>query len=314
MNLDDNFELHTMDVLPFIHKVHKHEMFLSNCIRSNSEYNVRAFLTEHHYFSDHVKPITDLMFILECARQAETYIVHKYEHQSIDTKFILTEWSCEFSENFLPLIDMLGQCINLRITTDRSRRARDKLISQEYKVNVTLNDLCIAKISMSVKYMTSEAYYKIRNQINNKINLRRRIIFDKALNIHPKYVYRRDSNNVVVRVPEFESNKVTSALTVNMNNTAYFDHAQDHYPAMVLMEAGKQNCQLLVSNFNSRKIPVLTAMKSRFLHYAEFDKEVQIISVKIPSEIENTIKFNVFLRQEGVDIAEMAYSFKIFDI
>lgn len=313
MKLDDRFETYDMDILPYFHKTHKHEVFLSGCVFSNYEYNASAFLTEHHYFCDHVKPITDLMFILECARQAETYIVHKYEHQSMDTKFILTGWSCEFSDNFSPVIDLLGQFISFKITTDNSRRARDKLISQDYKINVFLNGLCIAKINMSVKYMTSEAYNKIRIKIINKINTKAKFIFDKNMNVQPKYVYRRDGDNVVVRMPEFERDKVTSELTVNMNNTAYFDHAQDHYPAMVLMEAGKQNCQLLVSGFNSGKTPILTAMKSRFLHYAEFDKEVKIVSVKAPCAKENQNTFNVRLRQGGVDIAEMAYTFIMFD-
>lgn len=84
------------------------------------------------------------MFILECARQAETYIVHKYEHQLVDTKFILTEWSCEFSESFAPIVDLQGKDITLKITTDNTRRVRDKLLSQEYKINVVLNDMYIA--------------------------------------------------------------------------------------------------------------------------------------------------------------------------
>lgn len=314
MNLNDKVETYGVDALHFFHKIHKHEAFLSYCICANSEYKASAFLPEHHYFCDHIKPITDLMFILECARQAETYIVHKYERQSVDTKFILTGWSCEFSESFAPVVDLQGQYITLKITTDNTRRVRDKLLSQEYKINVVLNDMYIAMIHMSVKYMTSEAYHKIRNEINNEITTREQLFFDQTLNVPPKYVFRKAGENVVIRMPKFKGDKVTSILTVNMNNTAYFDHVQDHYPAMILMEAGKQNCQLWISRFSSEKTPVLSAMKSKFFLYAEFDKEVQIIAVKVPCKQENKIMFNVLLKQGGVNIAEMAYSFKMFDM
>ncbi|HBJ6962161.1 TPA: hypothetical protein LC430_004925 [Salmonella enterica subsp. enterica serovar Duisburg] len=117
-----------MDSLRFFHKIHKNEVFLSYCACFNSEYKASAFLSEHHYYCDHIKPITDLMFILECARQAETYIVHKYEHQLVDTKFILTEWSCEFSESFAPIVDLQGKDITLKITTDNPRRTEAPIV------------------------------------------------------------------------------------------------------------------------------------------------------------------------------------------
>ncbi|HAT1685210.1 TPA: hypothetical protein I8Y21_006047 [Klebsiella oxytoca] len=254
------------------------------------------------------------MFILECARQAETYIVHKYECQSVDTKFILTGWSCEFSRNFTPTVSLQSKSIFLRITTNNTLRVKDRLLSQIYRVKVSLDNIHMATVYMSVKYMSDEAYHKVRAKVNNSIINQKTYFSDQTMNVFPEYVYRRNSNNVVVRSPEFEGEKVTSLLTVNMSNTAYFDHAQDHYPAMVLMEAGKQNCQLWISKFKSIKIPVLIEMQSSFSRYAEFDNDVQIISEKISSMQENKVIFNVLLKQKGVNIANMVYSFKMFDI
>lgn len=74
-----------------LHKNEHNEVFLSFCNQSNaSEYIAHALLHEHHYYNDHIRPLTDLMNLLECARQAETYIVHKFEKQPLDTRFILT--------------------------------------------------------------------------------------------------------------------------------------------------------------------------------------------------------------------------------
>lgn len=96
-------------------------------------------------------------------------------------------------------------------------------------------------INLSVKYMTSEAYHKIRNEVSRKINIAERLTFEQKLNVYPKYVYHKTGDNVVIRMPELENDKVISALTVNLNNTACFNYAQDHYPAMILMAAGKTN-------------------------------------------------------------------------
>ncbi|MEG2263064.1 MAG: AfsA-related hotdog domain-containing protein [Acinetobacter sp.] len=314
MDLDDKLKTCEVDELPFFHKLHKHEVFISNCFYYGYEYRARAFLPEHHYFCDHIKPITDLMFLLECTRQAETYIVHKYEHQIIGTKFILNEWSCEFKEDFTPTISLQHRDVTLKITTCNARRVKEKLFSQEYKINAFLNGICIATICMSVKYITNNTYRKIRKNISKSFKNRSKLFFDYVLNVPPKYIYRRNYDNVVVRAPKFEGDKVTSILTVNMSNTAYFDHVQDHFPAMVLMEAGKQNCQLLLSRFYLLKTPVLTAMKSIFFLYSELDRDLQIISVKAPSKKEDKIMFNVLLKQGGVEIAQMEYVFQLIDI
>ncbi|MDN4626089.1 AfsA-related hotdog domain-containing protein [Erwinia sp. PsM31] len=315
MNLNNNKvnAKSTVDI-SLVHKLHKDEMFLLNCIPFDSGYKANARLSKHSYFCDHIKPLTDLMFILECARQAETYILHKYEHQSADTRFILTEWSSSISGYFTPTVDLLDENINLTINTYNSRRAQNKILSQQYKVDARLGHVDMATIYMSVKYMTDEAYRKIRNIINKNAQNQSEFIFNQSMNVSPEYVYRSNVNNIVIKAPQFKNHKVISSLTVNMNNTAYFDHPQDHYPAMVLMEAGKQNCQILIYITKLNSTPILTTMKSKFFHYAELDKDIQIISEEIPGMQRDEIEFNVLLVQKGKSIAEMVYLFKMIDI
>lgn len=297
-----------------LHKNEQNEIFLSFCTSSNStEYIANALLHEHHYYNDHTRPLTDLMNLLECARQAETYIVHKYEKQPLDTRFILTEWTCNFTANFNPTTDLLNHSVSLKISTSNTRRVKDKLLAQSYDIDVYQSYTHIAKVYMSVKYMTDNAYCVVRKEKIKGYSSKLIVDFDKATRIIPERVFRRGENNVVVNMPVFNENTIISKLAVNMDNTAYFDHAQDHYPAMVLMEAGKQNCQLWIYKFEVDIFPVLIEMKSKFFHYAELDKDVEIISVKVSDVSNNTMKFNVNLRQGGVVIAEMQYSFEVID-
>lgn len=254
------------------------------------------------------------MNLLECARQAETYIVHKYEKQPLDTRFILTEWACNFTANVIPTTDLLNLSVSLKIVTSKTQRVKERLLSQSYDIDVFQDQIHIASVYMSVKYMTYNAYCIVRKG-KLRCSLSKSIMdLDTTTKVLPERVFRREKNNIVVNTPIFNENRITSKLSVNMANAAYFDHVQDHYPAMVLMEAGKQNCQLWINKFQAGVFPILIDMKSKFFLYAELDKDIEIISVKKTTVPDNTMIFNVNLRQGGADIAEMQYSFKAFDL
>ena len=296
-----------------LHKNEKNEVFLSFCnICSPNEYYAQAFLHEHHYYNDHARPLTDLMKLLECARQAETYIVNTYEKQPLDTRFVLTGWTCSLTGDVIINSGILNHSVSLKIATSNTRRVKERLLSQSYDIDIYKEETHIANVFMSVKYMTENAYCIIRK---GKFKCKpSKSIMDsvKKVKINPAMVFRRNKNNVVVNEPVFDNDRVTSKLDVNMANTAYFDHVQDHYPAMVLMEAGKQNCQLWIYEFQMGVFPVLIKMESNFSLYAEIDKDIEIISVKRRDVLDNTVVFDVNLRQGGVDIAEMQYLFKVF--
>ncbi|EMX8371638.1 hypothetical protein AAHR73_003658 [Yersinia enterocolitica] len=297
-----------------VHKRRKNEVFLSSCHSFNSkEFIAHALLHEHDYYNDHTRPLTDLMKLLECARQAETYIVHKYEQQPLDTRFILTEWACNFTEDFIPTIDLLNCSVILKIVTSNTRRVKGRLLSQSYDINVYQGHIPIANVYISVKYMTDSAYSIVRKEKIKCFATKSIMVFDTATRVMPERVYRKLKDNVVVDAPVFNENRITSKLAVNFGNEAYFDHAQDHYPAMLLMEAGKQNCQLWIYNSEAGVFPVLIDMKSNFFIFAELDKDIEIISVKVPDFSKNIMIFNVHMRQGGVDIAEMQYSFNVID-
>lgn len=295
-----------------LHKNGQNEVFLLCCESFGfDEYRAHALLHEHHYYHDHSGSLTDLMLLLECARQAETYIVHKYEKQPLGTRFILSEWACEFTENFLPIIDLLNETINLKIVANNSRRIKKRLLSQSYEIDIYLGNEHLANVYMSVKYMTNDAYCIARKDklIYHPVTLDLRYYKNDII---PERIFRRRESNVVISSAIFNENMITSILAVDMDNTAYFDHVQDHYPAMLLMEAGKQNCQIWIYNYYAGVFPILIEMKSKFFLYAELDKDVDVVSVKISSVSNRIIAFNVRLSQEGVDIAEMEYSFKVF--
>ncbi|WP_312760164.1 AfsA-related hotdog domain-containing protein [Pantoea brenneri] len=297
-----------------LHKNEEKEVFLTFCNSFDAkEYSAHALFHEHHYYNDHTGPLTDLMHLLECARQAETYIVHKYEHQPLGTRFILTEWSCNFKENYIPTTFLLNSSVVLNVVTSNKRLTKGKLLSQLYDIKIYKEKLHIANVHMSVRYMTDEAYFIVRKGKIKNHSTKLVMLYEEDLKISPESIFRRGKDNVVIYAPVYTKNGVVSKLAVNRGNTAYFDHIQDHYPAMVLMEAGKQNCQLWINKFQAGSFPVLIEMKSKFFIYAELDKDVKVISFKRSGTSDKKVIFDVNLQQGELDVAEMQYTFEVFN-
>lgn len=295
--------------IALLHKLNRSESFLYKCEKdSDKGYTAQAITSKHHYYSDHTKTLSDLMYLLECARQAETYIVHRYAGQALDTHFILSNWSCTFSQEFCPLRDFTDTIISFNVFTGTANWVRNRLLSQDYRMEFTDNGVIYACVHMSVKYMTKHAYNHIRKRTENSI-MWNSIADAMNDNILPEAVFRKDEANTVIKNVQCNTLQCTSSLSVDKNNTAYFDHQQDHYPAMLLMEAGKQNCQYWFYENLKEKTPVLVNMESRFFKYAEMDSEVKIHSTYFHNLRGVNYEFKVSLIQNENELAQMIFHF-----
>lgn len=309
INDDTLFQKGEIDVA-LLHKKNKSESFLLSCIKdSENSFSARAMMQEYHYFSDHTATMSDLMYLLECARQAETYIVHQYNKQPLDIHFILSDWSGQFTSDFLPLREFSSQEIKFRVFLKSSQFIKNRLISQDYHFEF-YDETIYAEFKMSVKYMTDAAYEVIRKKsIKEDTSNFFFNATEKLSSIIPESIFRKDKHNVVIRTEQCNENHCISFICVDRNNTAYFDHEQDHYPAMVLMEAGKQNCQYWIYRNTENFIPVMVYMKSNFFKYAELESAIKIISSVSLNAGDNCFEFNVSLQQKEMKLAEMKYVF-----
>ncbi|MGK2889434.1 MAG: hypothetical protein ACSLEN_10935 [Candidatus Malihini olakiniferum] len=134
---------------------------------------------------------------------------------------------------------MLNHSVILKKVTSNTRRVKIRLLSQSYDIEVYQDHIHIAHVYILLKYMKENAYYIVRKEKFKYYSSKSIVDFDKATRIIPERVLHMEKDNVIVNSPVFNKKRITSKVSVNIGNTAYFDYTQDHYPEMVLIEAGK---------------------------------------------------------------------------
>lgn len=299
-----------------LHKKNVNECFLKTCNFTKPDaFFASALSPEHHYYDDHICSITDLIYLLECGRQAETYIVHAYYGQPLDTHFILSEWGISYLDSFKPVIPLCNKEINLIVNTTNTRKAHDTLFSQDYHIIYHFDGCHIASAFMKVKYMRKDAYQRIRSQGRSELifsNMIDRYAVDKERQRVPAInIWRNNQKNSIINFPKGDWDKHTFFIASCFNNPAYFDHTQDHYPAMVLMEAGKQACQVHMYKNGERGFPIVTKTFGQFSAYAEFNSDVKITVDNTVTEPSTNKSFSVYFYQNEKEISNMKMSFSI---
>lgn len=276
-----------------LHRIHDSEVFLSKCVLiSENSFSALANIPNYHeYYLDHLNNQFDPLFLLECARQAETYIAHTYYDVPLSNKFILNNWSLKCTDDFKTNPANYNCYLNLKIFAYDSKKLKNQLYQQKYKIDVFNQDSFIASIYIAVTYVTDSSYKRIRGNCQEKISKFNSMKSQERCNIiNPKLISRSLYKNVVISEPLIQQ-ELCVLLHVDFNNISYFDHPQDHYPAMLLLEAGRQ-LSLLYLNITKRNIPsiIFKSFESTHFAYVEFDSEV-FITINNPQKNEFEIQF-----------------------
>jgi hypothetical protein len=121
--------------------------------------------------------------------------------------------------------------------------------------------------------------------------------------IDPARVGRRRATDVVLlSVAAADSGeRITARLRVPTENPSLFDHAQDHVPAMVLMEAARQLATLATHEWGGAAPDrsTLVSMRASFAAYAELTEPIELIAAPGGDG-----RIAVAFRQAGMEIAE----------
>ncbi|OTP87375.1 hypothetical protein B6D12_12745 [Gilliamella apicola] len=284
----------------FLHRVNSSEVFLLQCFQEeNNKYIAKSIIPKNHqYFADHYETETlDFIFLLECARQAETYIAHAYYNIPLSSKFILNSWSFKNIKNHY--LSSHNNELLMEVVISETKKIKEIVYKQNYAVNIYSNKKLICHIQMNVSYVPNEKYQKIRP--NSDLGISNfNIIKSSTRNINnivsPHLLSMTRNENVVISCPDFSNETLSALLNVDFNNISFFDHQQDHYPAMLLMEAGRQMCALYFNTTQKTCLLNPRNIQSTFFNYTEFDSKVNIFARKKINDI-NQIDIE-FIQQE----------------
>ncbi|MFF0478738.1 AfsA-related hotdog domain-containing protein [Streptomyces sp. NPDC004284] len=232
----------------------------------------------HAYYTDHLlSGLPDPLLLLESCRQAETYGGHAYFGVPRDTKFILRSWRVGFP-GLLAARGTAGPApLVMDVTTLGRRGPAGRLRALTYASDVQLAGHHLGDVRIDVGYLGSESYTQLRaDQRGGTPPPSSTALRATPPGLAPDLVGRTQRANVVLDTVHLKTGGATATVRLPVDHPSMFDHAQDHLPGMVLMEAARQ-LALVAGRHHHGTLPTRTTVAGfafEFSRYAELDAPV----------------------------------------
>lgn len=260
-----------------VHKNAVNEVFLTDSAEHDGHYYFGAELpTSHSYYNDTEDRQFDTLAIVEASRQAETMLAHKYLGVEKGTHFLLHQWQYSISDlsNYSSSDKPMSLLMDVKVSNQRHVGTRLRSASENINIFVKSNTsemVKVGKIDFDVSYVTPETYAAVRAAAPTEI-ARSTELTAVPTTVEPDSIGRSLPSNVVVTNPERSSHGMRAQLRPPLNNRSMFDHAQDHVPAMVIMEAARQ----LIALCNNNPSFSLDKVAAKFNAYTELSEPAYI--------------------------------------
>jgi len=298
-----------------VHRTALSEVFLTDSEKlSGAHFVVAAQLPPSHaYFTDHVSrgAVLDPLLILECCRQAETLVSHRYMGVPMGHNFILTSWSMTFGG--LSHREKLGRCATIRLDVyvESPRYVAGQLRSVTYRIEISAEsdaaNVNIGFLSMSVKYTSREVYQEIRSsRRTSAVMTNSDLIQERTHLVDSASVARRSEQNVVLSHLHRTSAGIRARMNPPFDNPSFFDHAQDHVPAMVLVEAARQ-LSLIALGDECGLSPMHTHvsdLNGTFYDYVELDAMAELVVTDLETRADDRDPGTLFSSTVHVDVVQ----------
>ncbi|MFT2018637.1 AfsA-related hotdog domain-containing protein [Streptomyces sp. 796.1] len=265
-----------------LHRWALSEVFLTDARRVNaSEYLAAAQLpAAHGYYTERSARlgVPDPLLLLECARQAETYGGHVFFDVARDTKFLLRSWSMTLPGLLTaPRGDRPGE-LTMRVRTGNRRGAAGDVRRLTYEVELELFAHRLGQVTIDVGYIPGAVYDTVRERGRGRPLTPFAEIDRGPAPVDPHLVGRSDPANVVLGEVTVGPDGASATIRPPVDHRSMFDHAQDHLPGMVLMEAARQLCLLAGSDLFGASVPRTTVVgfDFSFTRYAELDSRTTV--------------------------------------
>ncbi|EBE8073698.1 hypothetical protein C3T59_00180 [Salmonella enterica] len=258
----------------YTHKTNESEIFIEDVKRvSENSFKATCILLKNHFhYSDFLptKNLINPIYLLECARQLETFISHTEFNVALNTKFLLKSWYQCYKRTPIENTQSLDIDIQTKYPINTNKR------SNEYYFTFHANKKIISKIKINVSYLNEKCYKAIRNNNDHShqnIKLRSTIL--------PMDVGYKCIANVAITLFNINNLDYTAILNIDNENITYNDHEQDHITGMNITEATKQLCFYYLSKIKNEDISILipTIIESHFFKYVEVNRLI-LLSIK----------------------------------
>lgn len=294
--------MHSRDELKiYTHKRNESEIFLKSLSKLSDTHFTASFCTQrnHPHYDDFCAAKNDInpMFLLECARQVETYVSHVICGIPLESKFILKSW--QIASRTVRYIKRKIEDISADVFIDwpGNKKSRNNI----FTIIFQMKNEPIAYVRIVVGYISNESYKLIRGKKHSST-----VIFPQLI-LAPtgKVGYSSDLNVSIASVNCTDDN-FTCAFVLRENNKSFNDHPQDHITGINLTEAAKQTCYLYESTIKNIKCKRLITelISGNFFKYVETSVSCHLKINFKESDINNDI-FIIDIIQNNKEVAKL---------
>lgn len=238
-----------------VHRKSPEQLFIDDVTLGNdlARGTLRPRDRHSYYRHDDRRGITACLYGLESLRQAETFFAHKRLERPTDTKFV---WR-SVSMHVAPADgdDVLDHGFELVHSGERRREHR-------YSGVARLHDRLVIMDELTVRYVDPDTYRLVRG---NEPHSSKDASAPNVVRLPPHEVGRSAHSDVAVGTTATGELEVAASFT----SPVFFEHPQDHWPGMVLIDAATQLCNSVVSPDRS-----MTALECSFVRYGELTSPV----------------------------------------
>ncbi|WP_327253964.1 ScbA/BarX family gamma-butyrolactone biosynthesis protein [Streptomyces sp. NBC_01244] len=283
-----------------VHRAAVAEVFLTGmCRPAEDRFHIRAqWPRGHSFFTPIAGTHYDPMLIAETIRQVGAYVAHETFGVPLGHQFLL--WSLEYST--VPEHLVIGNApasLDLTVTCPEIQRRGSRLTGLVYEVVVRQEDRVVATGKVGYTVTSPAVYQRLRaEQLAN-----RPVSALPPAPLAPAQVGRLSPFDVVLA----GSRPGVWELRYDTRHPVLFDHASDHLPGMVLLEAARQAALALGGEPDS-VLPV--SVTSTYQRYAEFGSPLLIHAEPTDSDLSDSARrsFKVTGVQDGEQVFEAVVS------
>lgn len=267
-----------------VHRWAVSEVFLTDVQACGQDRFIAAaqWPTSHTYYGDgEPESAVDTMFLLESFRQAATWIAHEALAVPRDAAFLVSSWSLASIAADPVALD--GRPGRLRIEVDvtdlieRAGQVRGASFAGTLSTGDASLAAPLAETTVSARYIPAEEAAAMRSYHRGSPPPSSTALpaLPPGRPAAPQAVGRRNPENVVLYDVSTHSAGTQARLGTRPAHKGFYDHPQDHYPAMILFEGARQ---LVLAHLNARRPGRhrIAGLSGRFHYFAELDAPVTL--------------------------------------
>ncbi|MEV4925911.1 AfsA-related hotdog domain-containing protein [Streptomyces roseoverticillatus] len=269
----------------------------------------------HRHYNDTRAPYHDLLLVGEAARQTVEAIVHELLHVPLDRRFVIGDLGIAFTALDAVRTGPAPADLQVELGIDRLRRRRDGSVrSLSGAATCRIGGRDAARFTGTLLFLEGDSYEDLRAGSSGP---RAPDAGEAPPRCDPSAVGRTDPRNVVIGGlrterpgggEKPEETETVADIVADPQDPVFYDHALDHLPGMLLMEAARQTALAAWARTRAVSAGALlaTACRARFLAFAEQSAPVRCrarptgtAGARCPGTVAVTVE------QRGAPVAEL---------